>query len=297
MRIVIFFIVALLFSSVTHAQKDNSLSIQPDSTRLYKIELNDGSVYLGGILKEDIDVIAFKTLSGNKIEIRKVYIKNKELVEKGDFKNGVYWFRNPNPTRYLFGPSAFNLKAGEGYYQNTYLLLNSFNYGITDNISVGGGVELITLFSFPKGGPIFILTPKVGFEVAPKFNVGGGVLYLSVPDFFSSNRTGLGIAYGVATYGTENSNITGGIGWGFVEGDFSSTPVITISGIHRMSRKTALVSENWLIPNGNTYAGIYSYGIRFFGEKLAVDLAFLNNQEISSNLTLGIPYVDFVVKF
>jgi hypothetical protein len=39
------------------------------------------------------------------------------------------------------------------------------------------------------------------------------------------------------------------------------------------------------------------YGIRFFGEKLSVDLAFLNNKDIASQLALGVPIVDFVIKF
>jgi hypothetical protein len=279
------------------AQRDTLTSPQVsknDSTRIYRIELRDGSIYMGSILQEDREAIQFSTLSSSQLTIRKYDIVKREIISTKDFNNGTYWFKNPNPTRYLFGPSAYNLKAGEGYYQNTYLFLNSFNVGVTDNLSIGGGFEVISMFS--GTGPIFILTPKIGFNVAPKFNVGGGVLYLSVPGFFSGSRTGLGIGYGVATYGSENSNITGGMGWGFVEGRLSSTPVITISGMHRVSRKVALVTENWLIPV-DSYYGLYSYGIRFFGEKLAVDLAFINNRDISTAIALGIPYVDFVVKF
>jgi hypothetical protein len=266
-----------------------------DSSNVYQLELRDGSSFFGRIVSEDVEYVHFVTLTGNKLDLRKTDIRTREQVEQSQFVKGTYWFRNPNPTRYLFGPSAFNLKKGEGYYQNTYILLNSFNVGVTDHITVGGGFELISTFFSGSEGPIFLLTPKIGFEVSPKFHVGGGLLYVSVPAV-SASRTGLGVGYGIATYGTENSNITGGLGWGFVEGEFASQPVLTISGMHRISRKVALVSENWLIPT-DTYYGIYSYGIRFFGEKIAVDIAFLNNPDIAQGLAIGIPYLDFVVKF
>ncbi|MFM8432081.1 MAG: hypothetical protein ACKOA1_04720, partial [Bacteroidota bacterium] len=190
------------------------------------------------------------------------------------------------------------LKRGEGYYQNTYLLLNSVNVGVTDNISIGGGFELISLFSSGSGGPIFFLTPKVGFKVTEKFHAGGGMYVMSIPDVFNDGRENLGILYGVGTVGNANSNSTLGMGWGFsFEGESSDSPIITLSGMHRVSRKTALVTENWFVQSDVGYYGIYSYGVRFFGEKVSVDLGFLNNADIMEGILIGVPYVDFVVKF
>ena len=62
-------------------------------------------------------------------------------------------------------------------------------------------------------------------------------------------------------------------------------------------KKTALVTENWLIPTDSSYEPIFSYGVRFFGENIAVDLAFINNWDIAQSLLIGVPYVNFVVKF
>ncbi len=45
----------------------------------------------------------------------------------------------------------------------------------------------------------------------------------------------------------------------------------------RIARKSALVTENWIIPFDEEYYGLYSYGIRFFGEKLSIDLVFINS--------------------
>ena len=68
----------------------------------------------------------------------------------------------------------------------------------------------------------------------------------------------------------------------------------------RASKRIGFISENWILPGVNEdggYYGIYSYGIRFLGEKISVDLAFLNNPDIASELIIGIPWLDFVFNF
>lgn len=271
-----------------------------DSTSTYVLKLNDESEIVGKCIGGDSIYVVFKTTSLAHVEFQRSNIIKVEKANAENMKHGKYWFPNPNATRYLFAPSAFCLKEGEGYYQNTYLFLNSFNVGVSNHVTIGGGLEFIsTIVSMisGEGGPIFYVTPKVGFEVAPKVNVGAGMLYFSIPNFDENEtRSGAGIFYGLGTYGNTNNNITAGLGWGFFRSDIGSSPIVTISGMKRLSRKTAFVTENWLIPS-NRYVGIYSYGLRFFGEKLAVDLAFLNNSDIAAGLLIGIPYVDFVVKF
>jgi hypothetical protein len=261
-----------------------------DSTKIYKIELKDGSIFIGNILQQDSVNIVLRTSSIPKIEIPVSKIKSIDEVDKSNFKDGSYWYPNPHATRYFYGPSAIGLKKGEGYYQNTYLVLNSFNVGITDNISIGGGLELISTFAGKD--PLFFITPKVSFKVAEKFHAGGGVLYARIPEGFGS----LGTVFATGTYGTTDNNITGSLGWGFVDSEFSERPIITLSGMTRISKRAALVTENWLIPTDGYY-GLFSYGVRFFGEKIAVDLAFINNRDIAEAIMIGIPYVSFTVKF
>lgn len=269
---------------------------RPDTMRMYRVELLDGSVFVGRMVDSTDTRIRLLTNSGTSVDVDSRSMTRITPVSASELHQGKYWFPNPNATRYLFAPSAFSLKRGEGYYQNTYIVLNSFNVGVTDNITIGGGFELTSLLIKGSGGPIFFLTPKVSIPVNDRFRAAAGVLYVNVPDLFSNQRSGGGIAYGVGTFGTPNSNFSAGLGWGFIQGDFSTNPVVTLSGMHRVSRKVALVTENWLIP-AEGYYGIYSYGVRFFGEKIAVDLAFLNNRDIASVLVLGVPYIDFVVKF
>lgn len=283
----------VLITNVVFGQKADKYA-PTDPTQIYQVELNDGSKFLGYILQKDSSLLIMKTSSLPKLEIPLGTVLAIDLVKPGQIKNGSIWFENPHATRYLFGPSAINLKKREMYYQNTWLFLNSFNVGVTDHFSIGGGVEFLsTTFSLASGNfnPIFIITPKIGYQVAEKVYAGGGILYANIP---SSGAAG--IAYGISTVGTLNHNFTGGLGWGFIDGSFSSRPIITFSTMLRTSRRTAFVSENWIVPT-NGYYGVFSYGLRFFSENMAVDFALLNNPDISSWFALGIPFVSFTLKF
>ncbi|WP_161888804.1 hypothetical protein [Pontibacter russatus] len=285
------FVFYLGATTAVQAQQTDSAQAQTTATQRWLVETKDGSVFQGVYLGQSEAGVRLLTDSAGEITIPMSELKSFRILDERNFRNGEYWFDNPNATRYLFAPSAYSLRKGEAYYQNTYLVLNSFNYGITDRLTIGAGFELISTFS---GEPIFFITPKYSFPISDKWNAGAGVLYANAPieDF-----SGLGIGYGLITYGNRDNNATLGVGFGYVDDEVSGKPVFNLSGMRRISRKMALVTENWLVPSDGYY-GVYSYGIRFMGEKITVDLAFLNNADIASDvLAIGVPYVDFVVKF
>lgn len=283
----------------TYAQEGTRVNSPFDTAKTYRVDLKDKSSFVGRILDKDSIQIFMATTSFPKLGILIKEIADIEEVDPASIKNGQYWFPNPNATRYLFAPSGFNLKQGEGYYQNTYILLNSLNVGLTDNISIGAGIELLSTIATLSGsgeGPVFFVTPKVGFEVDENLHIGAGLLFATVPSFGSDDRLGMGIAYGVGTIGSTDHNLTGGLGWGFVRGNFDNKPIITVCGLTRVARRVALVTENWFVPTPD-YDALLSYGVRFFNEKVAVDVAFINHKEIFQSFFLGLPYVDFVAKF
>lgn len=160
-------------------------------------------------------------------------------------------------------------------------------------------MEIMSLLAKGEGPYVFFINPKVSFRISDYFYAGGNILYVN------SVRTvekfgGLASLNGFFTLGNHNNNLTAGVGWGYAEGKFSSKPIITVSGMARASRRIAFVSENWIAPVGNEEGklyGVFSYGIRFLGEKNSVDLGFLNNKDIAKGLIIGIPWLDFVINF
>lgn len=263
-----------------------------DSTSSYDIFWKNGSELEGNIPGKKHPS---RITSNNKSADSEVFypsINRDEKLDQNTIKaDSSDWFPNPNPSRYLFTNSGFNLNKGSGYYQNTYLLLNAFNVGVTDYFSIGGGFELISTFSrdIPM---IYFFTPKLAFPITEKLRVGAGAL-LARADEFS-----VGLTYGLVTYGNSDDNLTAGLGWGFIEGEFTTEPAMTFSGMKRVRKRLSLITENWLFfSETGRYDPLLSYGLRFFGESFATDFGLINNPEIREVFPIGIPYLGFTITF
>lgn len=274
-------------------------ALSGEVSKTYQITLKDGSTLTGKLISQSDKEIVIQTGSLGEMKVQKENIKSMNLVTEINNKASGVWFENPNASRYLIGSSAIPMERKSGYYQNTWIFFNSLGYAFTRNISLSGGFEIFSIMAKGKGPFAFYLNPKASFKIAKNIYLGGTILYantIRTIDEFG----GLATLNGSFTYGNKNNNITATFGWGSSDGNFSSKPLITISGMTRLSKRIGLVSENWLLPNlgdNDGYYGIYSYGIRFLGEKISIDLAFLNNKDIASGIVIGIPWLDFAVNF
>jgi hypothetical protein len=289
----LFLTVLLLVISFIFGIQDNYAQITetlhvPDSGYVQILTSNEGSTIYGRITAIYDEEIEFTTDLG----ILKIKIKNIKSIEdvpQSSFRTGEYWFPNPNNTRLYFAPKGRMLKRGIGYFQNIYIFFAGFAVGLTDNFTLGGGASLFPGLDINE--QVFYLTPKVGIKATETFDLAAGALIVNIPDEDSET---VGILYSVGTFGKENSNFTLGFGYGFVGNDFAEKPMIMLGYEGRTSRRTAFVTENWIFPGLDN--PLISYGFRFFGEKIAVDLAFINI--LSENAIFpGIPYVDFIYNF
>lgn len=277
-----------------HAQNDSDLKKNlkiPDSKNIQIITLTDGSSLVGRIVEIKENEIQFQADVGT-VAISIAKIKDIKEVSASLIKKGVYWFPNPNATRLYFSPTAYMLKKGEGYIADYYLFFPMVSFGITDNISIGGGVSVFTGLKFDN--QILYFTPKIGLKATENFHLAAGALLTKIPDFFNNGSNTVGILYGLGTLGTQDSNFSAGLGYGFKGSELAEKPMVMIGFQFRLARRVSLVSENWVFPGVDQ--PLVSYGIRFFGEKMSVDLAFIKTlgEEIGFP---GVPYVDFVFKF
>jgi len=140
----------------------------------------------------------------------------------------------------------------------------------------------------------------------------------------SNLNLGIGVGYGSLTLGSNENNVTLNVGWGATKGDsydavtntsktswsFANKPMFTFSGMTRISRRCMLVSENWFFAvneytydnqmkaNGvkSNYNGIISGGVRIMLEKSSFDFGILSPMGVSTS-AMGIPYIDYVIKF
>lgn len=274
----IILITLLTFSFNKVFSQTETDSIQKE--QIVIVKMKNGDEYRGTISKDDRGKIVLKTVNG---EINLI-AANVNTIESYDYK-GEFEFANPHDTRYFFGPSGIPIKKGKGYYQNILVTTNFFNYGVTKNVSIGGGFEFISTIS---RNPIWFLTPKVGFDVSENIHVGGGFI---MAGFDPAGTATLG--YGVFTLGQSETNLSLGIGYGVLDGKLSDYPSIMMSGTHRISKSIALLSENYVIPN-SFYFGIH--GIRILSKKNSFDIGAIVIPEIRVVIP-ALPYVGYVRVF
>lgn len=274
-------LISALLAGITssYAQVTNQLHI-PDSGFVQIINTNDGSAFVGKITAIGDEEIKFATSVGE-LKIKISAINSIKDIPETDIKDGEYWFPDPNSSRLYFMPKGNMLEKGEGYFQSIWLFFVGASYGFTDNITVGVGTIVI-----PEA-KTFYLTPKIGIVSKGDFHLAAGALVINVED------NTVGILYGVGTYGSDDANVTLGLGYGFANGDLAKKPMITLGFEKRLSRRIAFISENWLFPGLDE--PFISYGLRFFGESIAVDLAFFNT--VTDFNFPGFPYLDFVYNF
>jgi len=258
----------------------------PDSIQVQIVKVDDGSTFMGRIIEIGEEKIKFKTKHGV-ITIPIFEIINLELISDDQIREGEYWFPNPNSSRLFFAPTGRMLKQEEGYFADYYIFFPTLTFGITNNITLGGGISIIPGLGLDE--QILFFTPKVGIKTSKKMDLAIGALAVKLVE----DAPNLGILYGVSTYGSLDKSITLGLGYGYFDNKLADKPIVLLGGEIRTHKNLSLVTENWSIPGLDI--PIVSLGLRFFGEKLSTDFALVFFPlEDSVNI---IPYIDFVYKF
>jgi hypothetical protein len=276
----IFLIFFFMTTGITFSQKDSS------QVQISRIELTDGSVLVGKILSEDDVSIRFKTQSGTELTIKKNQIKKREEVS-GKMVQGELWLNDPNHSRLLFAPTGRALKSGQGYFSVYEIFFPFIAVGVTDFLTLAGGFSL-----FPGAeSQLLYLAPKITPIQLEKFDLAAGVLFIKVPE----EDEGVGIFYGVGTYGNEKTSFTLGLGFAFAGGEVADKPVFALGLEARASRSIKFITENWLIPDSDVQ--LVSAGLRFFGENLAADFAFFYPAGADTEGFPFLPWIGFAYNF
>ena len=139
--------------------------------------------------------------------------------------------------RYISMQSGISLPAKTLYYHNFNLLMNDFQYGITDQITLAGGL-IIPYYSY--------LGPKLSINVAPLQHVLVGdmavtSMFLSGESKLRANLIYIGYCYGntydhaTISMGYFNSNITP-----------QGTLMFNFGGSKRLTHTVYLIGEFWV---------------------------------------------------
>lgn len=282
--------VLLLLSERVHAQEE----VEPDS--LVSITLNDGTTLRGRIVQEDEDTVSIMTLGGLEVKIPRSSVISSERIH-GRLVGGQFYRSDPNYSRLLLSPTGRPLRKGEGYFSDFWIFFPGVAYGLTENVSVLAGMTILPGLGLDE--QLYYVAPRVSSQVSDAVAVSAGALYMTL---LTESISG-GIVFGVTTFGQEDKSFTAGLGLPFLkeEGqdfEFGEHPILMLGGNVRLSGSIALVSENWFILGGDFDLSEqpFTLALRFFGERIAVDVGVLL---VGSILDEGfpVPLLSFTYNF
>jgi hypothetical protein len=259
---------------------------------IYEVRLADGSTFFGRVVTADDERVVFETSAGVRIEVARAQIRSMNAA-LGRMVDGQFWREDPNQTRLLLlSPTGRTLRQGEGYFSSFWIFFPFVGYGVTDNITIAGGTPLIPEVI----GRVIYLAPKVRVLSRPgsDFSVGALAGFATTDIDFGS----AGILYGVGTFGSPDQSITAGAGWGYVLGggtaEIANQPIIMLGGELRMSTRTKLLTENFVVPGES--GALLTGGVRFFGERLSADFGMGSLLGLEGGIP-WFPVLNFVYNF
>ena len=279
-------IILLIFSTLTFAE--DSLINNETSNKLVELQLNDGQLIKGILLKETQTHYHIKIATADLIIISKSAVKTLEVDSNSTVKhNGEIWNKDPNSTRYFYSPSAFLLEKGDGYFSQKELFFSSIGYGVSDNLSVQIG-SILPLMILGSESTNVILAAKTGFSPNEKVHLAAGA------QAFIFSAGSLLLPFGVVTLGDQDMNLS----LNYARPIFSSETdlvnnIMSLSGNIRLSKNVALITENFLFNDefGNImFAG---GGIRMMGKNIAFDVGAFS---VLDSL-IPIPWLDVTYNF
>ena len=282
------FLLLILFSSIgidlfSQINSDYVLKQELEVDKKYIYEFRDGTIIIGTFKKEDKGNVYIMDVNNEEIYIPRVMIAQAHEVNSDNLVGDEYWFPNLHDSRYFFAPTGFGLKEGEGYMNNIYWLVWQFQYGVTDEFSLGGGTSI---FGLPT-----TLNAKYSFNLSKNLNMAAG--YFWVGSLFwdiDDDRTAISMPFAVITRGSKENNVTLGLGYnlsntllddgdrdqiyddngyfiGYEDPKISPLDRLTLNvgATFRASRRFSFIAEGWLFnmdSQNPTFMG--GPGIRYF---------------------------------
>ena len=282
---------------------------------LVVVVLTDGSRLVGTIVRENDTTLTVRTTAGVELELARgavvgVEPPSPQAPAEPPAPAGRE-FAEPNDTRLMFAPTGRPLRKGDGYFSDHYVLFPGFAYGLTDHVSVSGGVSIVPGLGLDE--QVFYLSSNVGRRLSSRtaFSLGGvyatggdsneaGAMLFGVAAFGSSDRS-LSVGLGLAATRAEEFHYDGTTG-NYLRSErrwtFRDAPVLMLGGTFRIGKRLSLVTENWLVLGDDLELSQQPFGValRFFGDRLSVDAGLVLVADVLDE-GFPIPWLSFSYHF
>lgn len=264
----------------------------------YEVKLKDGSTHIGKLLSSDKDQMLFLSENGDTLSFDKNNISNFSIYKN---KTGqLDGLKSGDVSRYFYTSPAFTISKNEISASTQGFSYQNLKYGFTDNFSL----ELGSSFTgWLLQIPLVAITPKYRFVDSPKVKFSAYASYLTVLPNIENNRSNI-FLFGVnSTSGNESGNVSIGVSYGVVDGQFLDLPLFQLAGVKYLSTKVAVVFDSQLVSFGRFIDDDIGFfynampGIRLMKKEHSFDLAaaVFGVNINGEGAFLVLPYVGYTV--
>ncbi len=267
LRCLLFTLLLVLKMAVVQAQTTDSIPV--------KIILHDGTELIGTIKKEDATNILLDSELVGEVNIPRTAVQMVIPLERmgaGGKYRFNYWKKSPLEATNLGGPTGFGQRKGSGYFRNSLLFFNQFNYGVTDHVSIGIGSFLVPV----------IMPSMVSVKLSMPYKTGKGSValmgsYFSSGPFFvfetDSGSQNFFSLYGLNSWGTRANQLTVGTGYAFRKGAGNDRYFFySASYLRRWNARYAFLTENHFLRTPTGFTVPTSAAVRYFKKRIALEI-------------------------
>ena len=250
------------------------------------LRLEDGTVVVGWIVEDAGDPIVVRTSWGTILRVPR------SAVVSLDRRGSSEGLPDPNDSRLLFAPTGRPMRKGFGQISDYEVLFPGVSYGVTDNLTLMGGMSIVPGFGIDE--QLVYFAPKIGARVSDRFALSAGYLFARVAE--EGFEEGAGVGFAVATVGGADRNLTVGFGVAHAEGEAKA--IVMLGGQRRLGRRIFFLTENWLVLDEDIRLGDqpFSAGLRFCGDRLSVDFGLILVGTLLEE-GVSIPWLSFSYQF
>lgn len=260
----------------------SSLLCQIDSakTSLVKTTTTNGNIFYGRFIKTGLDSVSFITGKNEVIKFARDEISSVEKIEAvpdttlvtGDtLKIQKEYYPDHHTNKLFLLPTGRPILGGSFNLSLNELIFPMAGIGVADIVSFGVGTNILNF----SGEPIIFFTPKITFINYEGLTVAAGAFIANSFEGFSksSNRSGINLYYGVASFTYKKFSITSGIFHNRKESFISDEGAFLIGGEFEIGRNAKIISEN-IFPSGST-TSLNIFGLRFWSKRVTAEFGMI----------------------
>ena len=278
----------LFFASSVSGQNFSENIDLSDTTQLHIVETKRGDRFVGRITKIENTTVYFLFRNESPLEFKfqdlsLVWVAGENppgdtFSNEGEKSQKYFDAASHAPEYLLYSPTAFNYPKGGGAYRNTDILWNTVDFGVTNNLSFGGGAIIPFFFVF-RGKGTFELTPQF------RFGFGQNTFVPFIPDVSSASHF-----FAVASVGKAERFLNFSFGY-WIDWDQPSDPYLVYTGGGGFN-----ITESWRIiidvfyMNNEDVGVIPSLMLSWMSNKNTVDFGFFNVPDTDVPLFPAISY-------